>query len=60
MPEATIIPLHGTPEPAPRKRAPKAKPPEAPPAVTPAVAEPHVPSAWESKLAGGLAFLRRR
>jgi 1-acyl-sn-glycerol-3-phosphate acyltransferase len=60
LPEATIIPLHGTPEPAPRKRTPKAKQADPPPAVTPAVAEPHVPSAWENKLAGGLAFLRRR
>jgi 1-acyl-sn-glycerol-3-phosphate acyltransferase len=70
MPEAKVIPLHGDGEPAPRKPRPakKAAPatkaakrpakPKAPADPPPAPA--HEPSGWESKLAGGLAFLRRR
>ena len=71
MPEATIIPLHGAPDeqPGPAKTAgkpaakttkPRAKRPAAPAAPETPVAPAHEPSAWEQKLAGGLAFLRRR
>ena len=70
MPEATIIPLHGTPdEPAGSRRtaaskaaakpAAKRAPRKATPKATPPPPAPEA-SAWESKLAGGLAFLRRR
>ncbi len=75
MPEATIIPLHGTPdEPARRPKAARAAKPAVKP-IKPAAKKPTKrvpvqapspptapaePSAWEQKLAGGLAFLRRR
>jgi 1-acyl-sn-glycerol-3-phosphate acyltransferase len=56
VPEARVIPLRATDEVPPgRKRAPATELPPTP--APPPVAEP---SAWESKLAGGLAFLRRR
>ena len=53
MPEARVIPIRATdaPRPAKSRRAVPVEP-EVPP-VAPA-------PAWESKLAGGLAFLRRR
>ncbi|MCU1601454.1 MAG: hypothetical protein JWO22_2163, partial [Frankiales bacterium] len=44
MPEARVIPL---------REAPAVEP-------APAPAPPAAPGAWEQKLAGGLAFLRRR
>jgi 1-acyl-sn-glycerol-3-phosphate acyltransferase len=51
-----VIPLRGGDEPAPRRRARSkaADPDPVPPPPPPAASE------WESKLAGGLAFLRRR
>ncbi len=54
MPEARVIPLRAVDEP-PRKRAvkPRTEAPPPPPPVAPA-------GDWERKLAGGLAFLRRR
>ncbi len=60
MSEARVIQLRAT-DPAAEgvsKRARRAAPPavEAPPVVPPVAA----PSGWENKLAGGLAFLRRR
>jgi 1-acyl-sn-glycerol-3-phosphate acyltransferase len=56
VPEARVIPLRASDQvPPPKKRAPAAELPPSPP--LPPAAEP---SAWESKLAGGLAFLRRR
>jgi 1-acyl-sn-glycerol-3-phosphate acyltransferase len=56
VPEARVIPLRASDQVPPRKkRAPAAELPPSPP--PPPAAEP---PAWESKLAGGLAFLRRR
>jgi 1-acyl-sn-glycerol-3-phosphate acyltransferase len=56
VPEARVIQLHAVPdEAAKKKRTKTAEQPPPPPA--PPVAEP---SAWEQKLAGGLAFVRRR
>ena len=53
MPEARIIPLHAVPDaPADKDQAFEVVEPPLPPSTE--------PSAWESKLAGGLAFLRRR
>ena len=58
MPEARVIPLRAVAGDAPpRKPRRKAADEPAAPAAPPVVAEP---SSWESKLAGGLAFLRRR
>ncbi len=58
MPEARVIPLRSTSPRAASAAAP-AEEPAAAVAAAPAEA-PAAPSAWESKLAGGLAFLRRR
>jgi len=55
VPEATVIPLE--PRDGRDARARRAEEPAAPEPVAPPVAEP---SDWERKLAGGLAFLRRR
>ncbi len=52
MPEARVIPLRPTDEVPPKRKRPPQASAELPP--------PPEPSAWESKLAGGLAFLRRR
>ncbi|HUR14405.1 MAG TPA: lysophospholipid acyltransferase family protein [Mycobacteriales bacterium] len=57
MPEARVIPLRSADEP-PKKRATKAAAPKAEASPPP---PPETPAAdWERKLAGGLAFLRRR
>ncbi len=53
MPEARVIPLRATASSAPQEPVPAAAPTGPPPPAVPA-------SDWESKLAGGLAFLRRR
>lgn len=62
MPEARVIPLHGNrqdPEPAAGKPDPVVDPPVDP--VDPANDAASRPeSAWERRVAGGLAFLRRR
>ncbi|MGZ6825500.1 MAG: lysophospholipid acyltransferase family protein, partial [Mycobacteriales bacterium] len=59
MPEARVIPLRATPEDGAAPAADRAVPlPGAEP--TPPSAPVAAPGAWESKLAGGLAFLRRR
>jgi 1-acyl-sn-glycerol-3-phosphate acyltransferase len=62
VPEARVIPLHGPDEP-PKKRGARSKAAagDAPPVVEPVPAAPvEPPTDWERKLAGGLAFLRRR
>ncbi len=57
MPEARVIPLRAVPDAeVPKTARAKADAPE-PPRPAPPVAPP---SLWEQKLAGGLAFLRRR
>ena len=60
MPEARVIQLRATPtepEPDTRRAAQAEQPVPSPPPLGP----PEVPAgAWEQKLAGGLAFLRRR
>jgi 1-acyl-sn-glycerol-3-phosphate acyltransferase len=57
-----VIPLHGSEEP-PKKRAARTRRAQAPaeePAVVPAAAPEAPQGDWERKVAGGLAFLRRR
>jgi 1-acyl-sn-glycerol-3-phosphate acyltransferase len=59
VPEATVIPLHGGDEPATKRRA-RTKAGQEQPPPPPPVVEPAPGPEWERKLAGGLAFLRRR
>ncbi|MGB8651213.1 MAG: lysophospholipid acyltransferase family protein [Mycobacteriales bacterium] len=56
MPEARVIPLRGEEQQPKRKRTTASD--SAPPA--PPLPQAAEPSSWERKLAGGLAFLRRR
>jgi len=62
VPEARVIPIRSTgdePKKRPaRKATARSKPPVEPPIAPPPPVAP--PAEWERKLAGGLAFLRRR
>jgi 1-acyl-sn-glycerol-3-phosphate acyltransferase len=57
VPEARVIPIRSADEPPKKRPAKKPKATE-PPVVPPPPVAP--PAEWERKLAGGLAFLRRR
>jgi 1-acyl-sn-glycerol-3-phosphate acyltransferase len=59
VPEARVIPIDGRSEPTPRRRKADKKPPPGD-AVLDAVAPPAEASELERKLAGALAFVRRR
>jgi len=61
VPEARVIPLHGEGEPESRPGGRRTRSQDQPSPRDPLPSAPeHQPTDWERKLAGGLAFLRRR